>query len=276
MLEEHTDMSSLSLMCVFAHPDDETLAIGGLLAKYAAEGVTTHAVIATRGERGWQGDPEANPGLQALGQIREAELRAAANTLGVHKLTMLDYLDGDLDRADPARIIPEIVACLREARPQVVITFGPDGSYGHPDHIAISQFTLAAVMLAGDPGYSPNGVAYGPHRVSKLYYYVENAVQSGMYSAQLGGDFTFAVDGVERRTVVWPDWEITTRIDASDHWRTVQSAIACHHTQTAAWKLDELPEAWHRTVWRHSTLYRVFSLANGGRIVETDVFEGLR
>lgn len=266
-------MAALNLMCVLAHPDDETLGTGGVLAKYAAEGVTTHVVIATRGQRGWQGYPADNPGPDALGQMREAELQAAISTLGVSELTLLDYMDGDLDQADPATIIREIVACIRTARPQVVITFGPDGSYGHPDHIAISQFTLAAVGLAADPCYEADGE---PHRVSKLYFYVENNVQLPMYLEQLGGDLSFPVDGVKRGPIIWPDWAITTRIDASDHWRTVLQAMLCHYSQTFEWKLDTLPEAWHQQVWQHCTLYRVFSLVNGGRAVETDVFEGLR
>jgi hypothetical protein len=71
------------LLCVLAHPDDESLATGGILARYAAEGVATYLITATRGERGWQGDPRADPGSEALGQLREAELRAAAQVLGL-------------------------------------------------------------------------------------------------------------------------------------------------------------------------------------------------
>jgi len=81
----------LRLMCVLAHPDDESLGNGGTLAKYAAEGVATYLVTATRGERGWPGAAHENPGPAALGAIREAELRAAAEVLGIQEVNFLDY-----------------------------------------------------------------------------------------------------------------------------------------------------------------------------------------
>jgi LmbE family N-acetylglucosaminyl deacetylase len=139
---------TLKLLCVFAHPDDESLGPGGLLARYAAEGVETYLISATRGERGWRGDPEAHPGFAAFGKVRENELRAAADILKIHELILLDYIDGDLDQAHPAEVIAQLVSQIRRIRPQVVLTFDPYGVYGHPDHIAISQFTLAAVVAA--------------------------------------------------------------------------------------------------------------------------------
>src|SRR2546426_2529804 len=105
--------NTLKLLCVLAHPDDESLGTGGILAKYAAEGVETYLVTATRGERGWFGDERDNPGLEALGKIREAELLAAASVLGIHRVEFLDYLDGDLDQAHPAEVIAHIVEHLR-------------------------------------------------------------------------------------------------------------------------------------------------------------------
>lgn len=113
----------LRLMCVLAHPDDESLGNGGVLAKYAAEGVETSLVTATRGERGWLGSPEEYPGLEALGKIREAELYAAADVLGLRRLDFLDYIDGDLDQAPPREAIAKIAGHLRRVKPQVVLTF---------------------------------------------------------------------------------------------------------------------------------------------------------
>src|SRR5215208_2411556 len=147
----------LRLMCVLAHPDDESLGNGGMLAKYAAEGVETYLVTATRGERGWQGAEQDNPGMAALGTIREAELRAAAQVLGLREFHFLDYIDGDLDHADPAEAIAKIVTHLRRVKPHVVLTFGPAGAYGHPDHIAICQFATAACVAAADAGYTAAG-----------------------------------------------------------------------------------------------------------------------
>ena len=158
----------LRLMAVLAHPDDESLGLGGTLAKYAAEGIATSLVCATRGERGWTGEPAAYPGPLALGRLREAELRAAADALGIADVALLDYLDGDLRCADPTEAVARIVAELRRVRPDVVVTFGPDGAYGHPDHVAISQLATTAVARAADPTYD-DGVGAEPHRVAKGY-----------------------------------------------------------------------------------------------------------
>ena len=127
----------LKLMAIFPHPDDETLGMGPTLAKYSAGEVETYLVCATRGERGWNGPEDENPGPEALGKIRKKELHCAAEALGLHELTLLDYIDGDLDRADPQEVIADLVKNICRIRPQVVVTFSCDGNYGHPDHIAI-------------------------------------------------------------------------------------------------------------------------------------------
>src|SRR5262249_5382221 len=145
------------LMCVLAHPDDESLGLGGTLAMYAAAGVETSLVMATRGERGWSGEAGAYPGPRALGRTREAELRSAAQALGIGDLVFLDEMDGELNRADPTAVITRVVAEIRRIRPSVVVTFGPDGVYGHPDHVAISQLTTAAVVCAADPAFEGTG-----------------------------------------------------------------------------------------------------------------------
>jgi LmbE family N-acetylglucosaminyl deacetylase len=132
-----TPPAPLRLMCVLAHPDDESLAVGGTLLRYAAEGVETSVVCATLGERGRFGDAVERPPADVVARVREQELRAAAGQLGVRDVSVLGYPDGGLDRADAAEISERIAAHIRRLRPQAVITFGPEGLYGHPDHIAI-------------------------------------------------------------------------------------------------------------------------------------------
>src|SRR4029453_12612524 len=104
------------LMCILAHPDDESLGFGGLLAHYAHAGVATYLITATRGERGWLGEQAADPGAETLGRMRERELLAAAAILGVRETTFLDYMDGDLDQADPGEIIHVWVGDLGRGR----------------------------------------------------------------------------------------------------------------------------------------------------------------
>lgn len=267
-------VSRLSLLAILAHPDDESMGIGGTLAKYASEGVDTHLLCATRGERGWFGKPEEYPGPHALGQIRERELQAAADVLGIRSVSFLDECDGDLDRTDPVHIIARIAARIREIRPQVVITFAPDGAYGHPDHIAISQLTTTAVMAANDADYLTGMSAQ--HQVQKLYYAAFRASENAIYREAFG-ELAMEIDGVTRRSVSWPDWAITTHLDTTNHWRQVWRAVLCHQTQLPGIDaLARLPEERHRALWGNQTFYRALSFVNGGRTVEDDLFAGLR
>jgi LmbE family N-acetylglucosaminyl deacetylase len=253
-------------MCVLAHPDDESLGTGGTLARYAAEGVETSLITATRGERGRFGDSGERPSSDVVGSTREAELRAAAAILGVRDVTVLGYPDGALDSVDARAAQDAIASHLCRVKPQVVITFGPDGAYGHPDHIAISQMTTAAVVRAAAMG----------HTVSKLYYMAWSASTWAAYQNALK-TLLARVDGVERRVVPVPDWAITTRLDASAGWQTVWRAVQCHRTQISIYRhLHELAAEEHRALWGVQEFYRALSTVNGGRACESDLFEGLR
>ena len=269
------------LMAVLAHPDDESLGVGGTLAKYAAGGVDVFLVTATRGEGGrfcgHRCGDERHPGPLALGNIREAELRAAATVLGVRQVSLLDYHDQHLDRADPREAVGRIATHLRKFRLDVVVTFGPDGAYGHPDHIAISQFTTAAIVAAADAAFvaESEGAAAHPHSVSKLYYLAWPQSTWGAYQAAVR-TLSATVDGVERHATPWPDWAITTMIDTSEVWPTVWQAVSCHESQLAAYeRLKDLPPEHHRMLWGRQSFYRAFSIVNGGRARETDLFEGV-
>ncbi len=266
---------TLRLMAILAHPDDESLGNGGILAKYAAEGIKTSLVTATRGERGWLGEAQDYPGAEAFGKIRESELLDAAEVLDIRYVDFLNYMDGDLDQVHPVEAIAQIVGHLRHVRPDVVVTFGPYGGYGHPDHIAISQFTTAAIVEAANP----DSVYYRdlpPHSVSKLYYMAESAEVFAIYQAVFG-ELIMHIDGVHRGIVTWPNWSISACIDTWDYWHTIAHAISCHRTQTPAYHvLEQLTEQQRKTLWGTQNYYRVFSLVNGGRQVETDLFAGLR
>jgi LmbE family N-acetylglucosaminyl deacetylase len=269
----------LRLMCVLAHPDDESLGTGGTLAKYAAEGVATYVVTATRGERGRFGDSPESPGPDVVGPARQAELFAAARELGVREVNLLGHPDGALDAADTTAAIAQIVAHLRRVRPQVVVTFGADGAYGHPDHIAISQLTTTAIVCAADPSYGTGATGPAttePHRVSKLYFIAWSAAKWTAYQAALR-KLVVKVDGEERQAVAWPGWAITTVIDTSLVWPTVWRAVSCHRSQMTIYrKLEDLSEEHQRSLWGTQEFYRVFSTVNGGRARESDLFEGLR
>jgi LmbE family N-acetylglucosaminyl deacetylase len=269
----------LRLMAVLAHPDDESLGFGGTLAKYASEGVDVSVLTATRGDAGrYRGHPpehEAHPGAQALAAIREGELRAAAAVLGVRELVVLDYHDQQLDSAPPRDVIDGIARHIRRLRPDVVLTFGADGAYGHPDHIAISQFATAAIVAAAaqahesDPGHPP-------HVVSKLYYLAWPASAWVAYEAAFRR-LVSTVDGHARQATPWPEWALTTVIDTRAFWPTVWQAISCHASQVTAYeRLRDLAPEHHEALWGWQSFYRVFSTVNGGRVRETDLFEGIQ
>jgi LmbE family N-acetylglucosaminyl deacetylase len=274
-------MPAPRLMAVLAHPDDESLGVGGTLAKYASEGVDVFLLTATRGDggryRGHRPDDGQHPGPAALATIRETELRAASAILGVREVSLLDYRDQQLDRAKPREAIASIAGHLRRVRPDVVVTFGPDGAYGHPDHIAISQFTTAAIIAAADPAFACDGVvAAPPHAVSKLYYLAWPESTWAAYQAAFR-KLASTVDGVERQAVPWPDWAITTVIDTRNWWSTVWRAISCHESQVAAYeRLNDLSPDHHEALWGRQSFYRVFSTVNAGRSREADLFEGIR
>lgn len=122
-----------SLLVILPHPDNESFPMGGTLAKYAANHTHVTLVCATRGEAGIE---DISP--EEAGKIREAELRCAAAELGLNDLRFLDYRDGTLAQTNPEELIHHLSDLMREIRPSAVLTFGPDGISGHPDHVTLS------------------------------------------------------------------------------------------------------------------------------------------
>jgi N-acetyl-1-D-myo-inositol-2-amino-2-deoxy-alpha-D-glucopyranoside deacetylase/mycothiol S-conjugate amidase len=180
-MEENRMVSQKTLLFVGAHPDDETFAIGGTLARYAASGVKVYYACATRGDVG-TADAESMKGFNSVGEMRWAELQCAAKTLGLAGTFHLGYRDsgmeGSKDNLNPDSFamatIKEasgrIVKIIREIKPQVVITHDPIGGYRHPDHIAAHRATVAAFKAASDVSLFPEtGPAF---QTQKLYYNV--------------------------------------------------------------------------------------------------------
>jgi LmbE family N-acetylglucosaminyl deacetylase len=142
------------LLCVFAHPDDEVFCAGGSIAKYSAQGYEIMVVSVTKGDAGQIRDANIAT-RRTLGDVRAEELQRSCKHLGAQHAVCLDYGDGTLKDLDIQVLVAEVVRIIRQFRPDVVITFGPDGAYGHPDHIAIGNATTIACTLAGDPRQFP-------------------------------------------------------------------------------------------------------------------------
>jgi LmbE family N-acetylglucosaminyl deacetylase len=135
-----------TILAVFAHPDDESLSCGGTLARLSDMGARVVLVGASRGERGSHTGPARD---EALGLARVLELRQAAAALGVAEVIVLDHPDGDLRWAEVTALHAELLMLLRHHQPSAVITFGEDGLYWHPDHVAIHERTTTAVRSLG-------------------------------------------------------------------------------------------------------------------------------
>jgi LmbE family N-acetylglucosaminyl deacetylase len=159
------------LLGVFAHPDDETFCAGGTFARYAKDGAEIMVVSATRGEAGQIRDARVAT-RRTIAAVREGELRTACERLGVAQVRCWDYRDGALAEADLPGLVGRVVEVIREFRPDVVVSFGPDGGYGHPDHVAISAAVTAACRQSGDLASYPGQLAAGlaPHQPGRLYY----------------------------------------------------------------------------------------------------------
>lgn len=265
---------ALKLLAILAHPDDESLGIGGILAKYAREGVETYLVTATRGELGWFGPADENPGPQALGKIREGELGDATKVLGIRETILLDYHDGEVEEADQAVLQQQLVAQIRRIKPDVIVTFDHNGVYGHPDHIAITRAATSAAVAAADAGFA-DGEGRPAHVTPKFYYFAWRRKVQEAYEKAFG-ELVMQIRGVERRAITWEPWTISTWIDTSAHWETVWEAIRCHCSQLPGYqRLLDLPDEYHEVLWGQQTFHRLYSLVPASD-PEDDLFGGLR
>ncbi len=239
----------LTLMAIFAHPDDESFGTGGTLARYGADpGVRVVLVCATRGEAGEISDPALST-PDRLGEVREGELRCACQILGIDALHLLGYRDsgmagtpentmpGALAVADFDEVVGKIVAIIRRERPDVVVTFDENGGYGHPDHVASHHHTTAAFLAAADPARYPEQIEDGlvPHQARKLYY---TAIPRRFFRAVADKMLELGVEIPERYLArleegPWglPDEACTTDVSVVDFWEAKQAAVQCHATQ---------------------------------------------
>ena len=161
------DLEQRRLAFIYAHPDDESFGVAGLARHYADLGADISLITATRGDAGRAGEPPICT-REELPVVREAELREAAKILGIAHVRVLDYRDKHLAEAPPGEIRHELVAFIRRHRPQVVVTFDPNGVNQHPDHVAIARFAIDAIVAARDSRWHPrDGSA---HEVRRLLW----------------------------------------------------------------------------------------------------------
>src|SRR2546429_297321 len=279
----------LSLLAVEPHPDDESIGMGGTLARYSAEGVRTTLVTATRGEVGEILDKDLDPKEAAprLATIREPELRNAPKILGVNELVFLGYQDsgmaglprnrerGTFWQADEEEAIERLIQVVRRVRPQVMVTQNEFGGYAHPDHIKTLRVAIGAFFYAGDVKRFPGGE---PYRPSKLYYSAfPKSLMRQMAEAmeRAGVENRFSTDGEPPPFAVSDD-RVTTWLDVSQFVDKKLAAMRAHRTQIPedSWFL-RLNEALGPKAWGMETFERVRSSVEAP-IPEDDLFAGLR
>jgi mycothiol S-conjugate amidase len=284
------DGHPLSLLTIHAHPDDESSKGAGAVARYAAEGVHTLLVCCTGGEEGDILNPAMDtPEVRSnLPDVRRRELEAAAKIIGYDELVMLGYRDSGMPgtpanedprsfaRADLAEAVGRLVAIIRRARPQVVVTYPDDQEgYPHPDHLRVHDVSFPAVDAAADPSAYPG--AGPPWRVAKVYYSAWSRARIvAMHERflELGLESPYDASWFERPS---NDETITTRIDTSSVADVRRLALLAHATQ-----VDPTSKFWFGLPDEVADLvypFDDFVLARsdvGSDLPEDDLFAGLR
>jgi LmbE family N-acetylglucosaminyl deacetylase len=243
----------LKLLCITAHPDDEAGGFGGSLALYSERGVETHVICLTPGQAARnRGAARSDDELAAM---RRKEFADSCRILNVSHSDVLNYRDSALDRADLYTVSAELACRIRQIRPQVVATFGPEGSItAHPDHSMASIFATAAFNWAGRSNRFTEQLTNGlrPYRPQKLYY------STAAFTLQ------------DRQPVSLPP--ATTVVDISKHWEQKIKAFRAHLTQEPLFPIFE------RNI-SHSNRRELFHLAAAltprQAELETDLFTGV-
>jgi LmbE family N-acetylglucosaminyl deacetylase len=264
-------------MCVHAHPDDEAISTGGILAKYSAEGVETILVTCTNGELG-DGPDGVKPGEpghteKEVVALRRNELEASCAALGIGHLELLGYHDSGM-MGWPQNDAPEafwhtdvdeaarrLAALMGGYRPQVVVTYDENGFYGHPDHIQAHRVTVAAVERSGIP--------------DKLYYPAVPKSAIPRFTEMLAERGIEVPDIVEDAPFGTPDEEIGAIVDCSAYSAAKFASLSAHASQAENIFFLGLGEKVFAEVFSQETFRRVRD-STGGTGVEDDLFSGLR
>ena len=246
-------MNMLRMMVITAHPDDEAGGFGGSLRLYRDRGVETCVICLTPGQgASHRGGVHTDRELAAL---RRKEFAASCEILKVCRGIVLDYPDGQLHRQDLYRVVCDLTLHLREFRPHVVLTFGPEGSVtGHTDHSMASVFASLAFHWEGRDNRYPDQFKNGitPHRAQKLYYSTTNFTLPDRQPISLS--------------------PATAIIEIGDYLETKIAAFKAHTTQAPLWSPVE---AYFRQRGRNEMFHLAASVNSGLIKQETDLFTGV-
>lgn len=204
---------------VMAHPDDESMGCGGIILRHTRAGIPVTLICATRGEAGWTGKP-LGAKREDLAQIRAAELDEAAAALAISGVQLWDYPDGGVEACDRQEIVQRIWEQITKLRPKAVVGWGPDGGYGHPDHIAMGACTDTAVtsMAEGDR--------------PALYHLAFDQKAANFYKEAL----RLSGDSNDLPIVVQDRVDVAFDLDPDEVMMKLR-AIDCHRSQLEEWRI---------------------------------------
>ncbi len=241
------------MMCITAHPDDEAGWFGGSLRTYHDRGVETSVICLTPGQAGsYRGNARND---QELAALRRREFAASCEILKVSRAVVLDYPDGQLYRQELNRVVYELVLHIRQFRPHVVLTFGPEGGVtGHPDHSIAGIFATVSFHWAGRNNRYPDQLTNGTtaHLPHKLYFTTSDKALPNRQP------LTFSPE--------------SACIEVGEHLETKISAFKAHLTQKPLWDLFESDMRRRGT---RETFHLAASLKPGSTKQESDLFEGI-
>lgn len=262
------------LLGIFPHPDDEAYSAGGTLARAAAAGAEVYVLCATRGEAG----QIVTPGLatpETLGAVRERELQAACAALGARPPLFLDYRDGTLPTVDLLEAVGRIVRVIRALRPHVVLTLGPDGVYGHPDHIALHKLVTPAFRSAGGGSRFPEEEFGPPWQPARLLW---TAFPRGyfrpVWEHLLHSDLAAGIRQFDPERLGLPEDEMHVEVDVTAFVPQKLAALRAHRSQLRDGDpMTLFPEGILAGILTRERFTLAFGDRPGRRL--RDVFEGL-
>ncbi|MFN2488009.1 MAG: PIG-L family deacetylase [Acidimicrobiia bacterium] len=278
------------LLSFHAHPDDEVISTGGVLARYARLGEQVVVVTATDGAEGEIHNYEDPDSLKSqLAEIRAGEIRAALDELGVKHHEFLGYRDSGMMgteanshphafwQAELFEATRRLVRLIRRHQPEVMTVYDPFGGYGHPDHIQVHRVGTAAFFGCRDLGWFPLEEAEEYWAPSKLYWNAWSRSRT-----QAIAQYWDEPENPEDNEEDWwanrgiPDEEISTVIDVSEEVSLKESALRAHRSQIPAdWFLLRIPEEGRARVMGYESFQRIFSTVPSP-LPEDDLFAGLR
>jgi LmbE family N-acetylglucosaminyl deacetylase len=280
------------LLACFAHPDDEAFPVGGALVAHTRRGVDVRLVTTTLGEEG-EIRQEGSATRETLGQIRKVELGCAVQALRLGSNDVWGYRDSGMQgwesnnhpkafiNANSAEVVEHLVLEMRRFRPQVVLTFGPDGLYGHPDHIAISNHTTEAFRLAADPAAFPHQLSAGlePYQPLRLFYSVRPQGFRRQWAEALRGagiDWPMPTPEQDLQGVLEEKMHLELDVSSHGDMEAKIACILCHRTQVAPdWPYHRVPRHVTARILGREFYVRAHPPVTAGETVSGDFFERL-